>query len=264
MSAPKRASRREPPREQRLKRRGIIALDVITARDFRLLEYQTVVFTPGLQFIQNKLLSALLGKWGELFDGDPIKLPQSQDFPPEVPRLILRSQDSHHELRASGGRLDFFWRPEPEEVADVAAHLTSSIRLCIDYLDLTRGVASRLAAVVKRVALREEPGKTLAAYFCQDRWLHGPLDTVQEFQLHAHEVSQLQGGLNVNSWFRAKSSLLAKDGKPVILVEQDLNTVAEEAESREFTAEELEGFFFAANPQLDRILEAYFPEAHGG
>jgi hypothetical protein len=51
---------------------------------------------------------------------------------------------------------------------------------------------------------------------------------------------------------------------PVILVEQDLNTMAEELTTRDFTRGEITDFFQVAAPELDRILQRYFPAANEG
>jgi hypothetical protein len=43
------------------------------------------------------------------------------------------------------------------------------------------------------------------------------------------------------------------------LVDQDLNTLAEDMEEREFSKEDIEKFFVATVPQFDKTLQLYYP-----
>ena len=87
-----------------------------------------------------------------------------------------------------------------------------------------------------------------------------PLNRPENFELHAHKRYALYGEEVVNSWVRNKSAYKASDEKPVILVEQDLNTLGEQVLAREYTDEEMGLFFDAASSELDHILSIYYPE----
>ena len=63
----------------------------------------------------------------------------------------------------------------------------------------------------------------------------------------------------INSWVRCKTAKLRADNRPVILVEQDLNTLANEADSRRFEAGQIHAFFQMAAAEADEILRIYFP-----
>jgi hypothetical protein len=43
------------------------------------------------------------------------------------------------------------------------------------------------------------------------------------------------------------------------LVDQDLNTLAEDMEEREFSKEDIERFFVAMVPKFDKTLQLYYP-----
>ena len=45
----------------------------------------------------------------------------------------------------------------------------------------------------------------------------------------------------------------------IVLFEQDLNTLAEEAPKKNFSEAEVEKFFLAVAPELDSILGLYYP-----
>lgn len=232
---------------------------MFTSKAFEIAECQVVLYTPGLRFSANRVLSAILTKWGSLYDGEPVALPSSDQLPQEVPRVILSSRDGQHRLQASDTRLDVFRRALPEQSG---LRLGEMFRDCSPILDeyvrATSAVVNRLAVVVKRIANADEPAKELARHFCKDEWLRGPLNRPQQFELHAHKVFRMPGSVSVNSWFRCKTAILSQpDERPGILVEQDFNTLI--SEEHEYSADEREKFFLSTIPALDEVLELYFP-----
>jgi hypothetical protein len=118
-----------------------------------------------------------------------------------------------------------------------------------------------MAAVLHRYAQHPSPGEFLARQFCQERWLSGPLTRPENFELHTHKTFLLAEKLRVNSWLRSKTGMATtrQENHPAVVVEQDLNTLAEEAGKREFTREEIERFFSAVVPEFDKILQLYYP-----
>jgi hypothetical protein len=107
----------------------------------------------------------------------------------------------------------------------------------------------------------EKPGLFLARHFCKDRWDKAPLNRPENFELHAHKKFTLASGFEVNSWARSKTGKLSGDGdeKLIVLFEQDLNTLAEEASTRNFCEAEIKKFFGAVATELDSILGLYYP-----
>jgi hypothetical protein len=67
----------------------------------------------------------------------------------------------------------------------------------------------------------------------------------------------------VNSWCRCKTGLVEQGEpqarSPVIIVEQDLNTLAEDMDTREFTVQEIAGFYASMPEELAQMLDLYFP-----
>ena len=67
----------------------------------------------------------------------------------------------------------------------------------------------------------------------------------------------------VNSWVRVKSAIVTF--KPTnlalssIIVEQDINTLSELIETRIYSMEEINSFFYNILPEFDKILNLYFP-----
>lgn len=118
-----------------------------------------------------------------------------------------------------------------------------------------------MAGVLNRHAQHPSPGEFLVGHFCQERWLSGPLNQTENFELHAHKTFVLAGKFSVNSWVRSKTGkvTVGQAVHPIVLVEQDLNTFTEEAGTRDFTKEEIEGFFSAIVPEFDKTLRLYYP-----
>ena len=67
---------------------------VYTNRDFRIVQMQAAVFTPGHQLSGRRVLVTMLQRWGELFDGDPFALPTAalNGMPLRPPRQHLALQ----------------------------------------------------------------------------------------------------------------------------------------------------------------------------
>jgi hypothetical protein len=234
---------------------------VITSKAFDIAECQFVLFTPGLQFSVPRILASMLPVTGGLYDADPVVLPNTDELPPEVPRIILSSRDGQHRMQASAVRFDVFRRALPEHPGPT---LTEALSTCLpiisSYVKATNAVVERLAVVLKRIAPVDEPAKLLARHFCKEQWLQGPLNRPQQFELHAHKVFEVPGSVKVNSWFRIKTAILKlPQPSPGILVEQDFNTLKEEA--HECKQEEIENFFRSVIPAFDEVLELYFPNA---
>jgi len=118
----------------------------------------------------------------------------------------------------------------------------------------------RLGAVCERFCLDNEPGMTIARFFCRDQWTEndGPLSGSENFELHAHEIRDLSG-TKVNSWMRCKSGRVSglTDG-PAIILQQDVNTLADD-KSRTYTRSQRSEFFRAAVQEIDRLYALCFP-----
>lgn len=65
----------------------------------------------------------------------------------------------------------------------------------------------------------------------------------------------------VNLWVRSKTAALssAQGSRPIVLVEQDLNTLSEDMDTQAFSKEDIEKFFLATVPQFDESLQLYYP-----
>jgi hypothetical protein len=230
---------------------------------------QASLFTPGLQFRSGKILAHFLAKWPEVFSGEPTTLPVPPEAPPEIPHLLLRSETGEFLLQAAPIKLDVLWtRQSMDSDLNVTQYLHWVSELFPSYLEVTGGNAGRLACIATRMARNEAPALTLSRHFCQPRWTEaaGPLNRPCDFELHAHKQFLLAQWLDVNSWVRCKTGLLRYGDQTtptqtqVIIVEQDLNTLAEEMNTREFGPEDITRFYELMPQELEQILILYFPD----
>ena len=143
----------------------------------------------------------------------------------------------------------------------MADFLRKASEFLLGYKEFTCTRVGRLAALASRSAVHENPGLFLARHFCKGRWDAAPLNRPQGFELNAHKVFLMGDKFEVNSWARSKTGTLSSEGTetPVVVFEQDINTLAPDAETRSFENAEIATFFAGAERELDHILSLYYP-----
>lgn len=238
-----------------------------TPSGFLLTQVQTTIFTPGLQFRRGKILGHLLHRWGDRFNGEPIAMPLPASAPPELPQVVLNSDDARYRLQATPIRLDLFWQSQDlDETVDWPVLVDFVVEVFSSYLEATGTSIGRLACVVTRMRHDPAPAMSLAKHFCKRQWIEGPLNRPNDFELHAHKRFLMGDRYNVNSWFRCKTGTVEQKHEDkqtrseVIVVLQDFNTLAEELDTHEYTLGETAAFFHLAPSELDKVLNLYFPE----
>lgn len=235
-----------------------------TWRDFTLEAVQTALFTPEMSpFASGRAVAAILPKFRERFDGDMQALPLPADVPSEIPRVALQSSDGQWRLQMGPARIDSFWS---NKATSSPAALTAIVGECFEVLDQyvreMLATAGRVALVVYRICPVEDPAQALIQRFCNAASQREPFSRSETFEIHNHKVYTPGQGINyaINSGVRCKSATMAPNNRPVILVEQDLNSRAQNLPSRRFTVDEMRVFFETASREADEILRKYFPE----
>ena len=241
----------------------------LSRSDFKVASYQAVLFTPDGGVTSARFVRDLLPRWADRFDADPIMLPIPQDIPPEVPRIILTSRDEKWRCEIAPARINVHYRRASEAASDpdIARFYDGALGMFEQYMEASQVRVGRIAGILNRYAQQDAPGLFLARHFCKERWDSAPFNRPESFELHAHKRFALGNQFQVNSWVRCKSGKLAseKQEQSIVLVEQDINTFAEEAPSRAFTMDEVRAFFSLAAPEFDAILTLYYPpEASNG
>lgn len=212
----------------------------------------------------SKVMTDLYPSLTALSDGEPTILPPIPEGAPlEIPRIILESTSHEWRCELSPARVNVYWRRAKSTGACVALgdFFGKAAEILLQYAGQLSPRIARLAALAARFSPHEKPGLFLARHFCKDRWDKAPLNRPENFELHAHKRFTLASDFTVNSWARSKTGKLSGDGdeKLIVLFEQDLNTLVEEAPGKDFSEEEVKKFFGAVATELDSILGLYYP-----
>ena len=233
--------------------------------DFEIAACQATLFTPDEEFSSVKIIQNFYPGWGDLFDADPIILPPfPSGIPGDVARIVLQSTSETWRCEIAPARINFLWRRTAQAISSIelGTFFAKAFDVLIGYQQLLGSRIGRLATVITRFALHDTPALFLARHFCQDRWSKAPLNRPENFELHAHKQFLLDTTFQVNSWARSKTGHLTKEDSqiPIVMFEQDLNTILEEAPTKSFSAADLQHFLHAAASELDVILRLYYPQ----
>lgn len=236
-------------------------------QQFTLDSFQTAIFTPDCSvFAAGRVVATILRRFGETFDGEMQALPLPSDVPPEVPRVVLQSSDGQYRLHAAPARIDSFWSAvaaKPGATLDLVKHCAEVHE---HYVRETGVRVARLGFILRRIYPIENPAQALIERFCNAASQQATFHRSAAFEIHNHkQYVPRRGGIDfeINSWVRCKSALASPDNRPVILVEQDLNTRREDLDRARFEAGQIGDFFAAAVQEADDVLDKYFPEQEG-
>lgn len=233
-----------------------------TSLPFAISQVQAVIYTPEAdQFSQADTLATILSRYASRFNGPVQALPLPPNAPPGLPSLILTSSDNAFKLQAGPARIDSFWGRTPGGNADDALS-------CIEVLDhYVRNTGKpprigRVALVITRIADHKSPARELIERFCNAEAAERLFRNSESFEIHNHKVYELQAtGLRINSWMRCKAvRMIEPEEKNIVLVEQDLNTIAEDVTHHALDADKIAEFFKSAAGEANDILCKYFPE----
>lgn len=236
---------------------------MVKASEFGLIEVTTSVFSPIHSPINHTLLlAAVLNKHASRFSGDVQSIPIPGNAPAEIPRVALKAKNDEWHLNSPLCRINSGWSSQEDESQQ---SLVEVVKRClepvVDYLKRDEdSCIGRLALIVSRAASSEDPPAELVERFCNEEAKTRPLRNSRDFQLHNHKQYESQRiGIAINSWVRCKAGHRKKDKSRVIVVEQDINTLAEKSESSEFAIDDLPTFFGNAADEANEILEVYYP-----
>jgi len=223
---------------------------------------QATIFTPGLSFHSPSIFKKLFQIEPDLFDGDPTVLPIPEDAPKEIPRITLQNNNKSLKLEVSPSRVNFFrTKISPDDDINIENFAELSSQFLNSYLGSVDAKCGRLAAVVRRFSLVENPGRVIAVHFCRKEFLEAPFDKPENFEIHAHKAYLLKGFDRVNSWVRIRSGIAQFAGqvpKSAIIVEQDINTLSKGIEEKSYNEEEITKFYKIVAEEFDIILKLYF------
>lgn len=244
-----------------------MAEETIKRGDFRVFSCQLSLFYNILTTQVSRILREVLDNFGDAFDGDPLSMPIPQDAPPDIPRVVLTNKTPRTKLEICLSRINFYqFKIDDSDNIDIGEFYKTYSDLCFKLAELLNAPPNRLGAFLVRRAEPDNPGILLARHFCQDKWKEKPLNRPEFFELHAHKKFNIYNNDNesssliVNSWVRNKADV-RKTGDmqiPVIVVEQDLNTLDEQRQN--FGKEAVEKYYSVVPEKMREIFKLYYPE----
>lgn len=233
---------------------------MVNIDNFKIGSLQVSIFTPEVLFSKTKILERMMSCFGDHLDGDTVSIPIPGDAPKEIPRITLCSGDGKLKLDIAESRVNIFrYLNDNEAGVDTNEFFDFSLRIIREYKNFTRSIIGRLALVTERFISNQKPASTLADYFCGRKSAKELFGQSLNFEIHSHKKYRLKE-FNINSWVRFKTGTLKKNSKPIILVMQDINTLAEELEETDFGIEQAEIFLRAAYKKQEQVLCKYFPK----
>jgi len=224
---------------------------------------QASLFLSNFVFSTSKILKTVLESSSGLLDGDPTVLPIPEDAPREIPRIILKKKDNSMKLELSPLRFNLFRiRIGDEDEISANEFLSTANKLLSEMIENIGCEIVRMAIVFERFCPHEESSSAIAAHFCKSGFMSEPFDRSSEFELHSLKKYNFLESFEVNSWVRIKSGRLQSGQgthRPVIVAQQDINTLAELMDTTIYTNEDISKFFNNILTEFDKILELYFP-----
>jgi hypothetical protein len=239
---------------------------VLRASNFRLASARLVAYTPSPgEFREASILAAVMGKYGKRFNGKVQVLPLPETTPPEFPRIQLASSDGRWEFIGSRLSVESTWKSiNPRENPQLSNIWIECLDPLLHHVRDNQVRIGRLGFVIMRSCPIDHPAQILIDRFCNAEVkdpdsASAPLRNSTNFEIHNHKRYALQPDLVVNSWVRCRTAAAETPPTPLVIVEQDINTISEELPKRSFDVEQIRLYFEVAANEAERILGKYFP-----
>ncbi len=218
-----------------------------------------IVFTPDFRSSNNLDLANKFNQLsGNRFNGEVISLPIIKTAPPDIPRMILMSHDSTWKLEISTERKTLIFDKPLEATVTIPSIIefgNYANQLFFNYKKSENIKINRLAFTCTRFANieNETPVHFIANKFSSNNHF---LDATT-FEIHSHKIYNLDI-FKINSWIRFKSSNLTdKDKTPILLIENDINTLSDNKDLN-YSESDIKKFFTLAPNHIEEILRTFF------
>jgi hypothetical protein len=256
--------------QKRLVRLNSLALTaddhfMVRSSDFRLSTVQILAVTPNADdFDASALLVTVLNGFRDRYNGPPQVIPLPPEVPAELPRVVLTSQDQAWTFTAGPKQMASSWKSLNSEIESLETIAAKCVEPIGKYINDQSTAVGRIGFVVARYCQAPEPAQQLVSRFCNDElkdpWSkNAPFRNSRDFQIHNLKQYKCSLNLTINSWVRCKAGTQVSGDTPVIVVEQDINTLSEEMDGRALSAQQVQGFLEMACQEMTSILNLYFP-----
>ena len=232
---------------------------------FNIVKLMSSIFTPDYS-INNKfgVINLFQDISQNRFNGELYSFPDIENAPPEIPRIILSSQDKIWKLEISTLRTNFIYlnpKVSTKVVESLESFCEKSIDIFTKYKQRTDIRIQRMALVTERILKLKEIESTeyLVKKFVNKDEYYNTFKDLNAFELHALKKYGMEG-FDINSWIRIKTANLKdKSRTPVIAIENDLNTFSiEEKPNNSFVVDDIGKFFKESSKQIVEITNLYF------
>ncbi|MCI0564321.1 MAG: hypothetical protein MN733_38095 [Nitrososphaera sp.] len=232
--------------------------------DFSNLSSKIILFTSDIAFDQGKAVAALLAGVQKAFDGQVTTLPLPPNAPGDIPRIILVSSDGTKTLEAGPQRISVSFQAKHGQFETVDYQIKLMLQAHAAYEKVLRCRISRLAINLSRFLAVADPAMVIAHHFCREELLErtddykGALSRTETMELHAHKRFEIREGLPVNSWVRVKTVREGQERGDGVLIEQDINTLAERSNTSDFSRDQISEIVREMFAESSAIMELYF------
>lgn len=233
--------------------------------EFKILSLLFTTFTPEILFKKNKILKYIMEDYSDKFDGDTISLPIPDDAPEDIPRLILSDKYNKFRFEIAKSRANFhILSKEPPEIeSNLESYLDFYLQLIKKYIICTSAIIGRMAVVKRKFVEKENSTNYLVKYFCNNGLVKNKhFNDLNDFELNFRKIISIND-IKVNSWVRCKNAQIKFGNKQIldsILVIQDINTLSEELESKNYSIQDLKEFVDIVLSKQSDVLEDIFPK----
>lgn len=137
----------------------------ISVRDFAIASVQVVAFLADRRITSARIMTCVLSQFAEQFDGEPQALPLPPEIPPDIPRVILKSEQPGWVFQAGPARISCSWSAQPGKCGELSPAMAGCVPIIVHCLKEVQPQINRLALVINRVAEAANPAQTLVERF---------------------------------------------------------------------------------------------------
>ncbi len=233
-----------------------------SASEFSVYRLQVSIFSSNEELKPASALRHVLrSDWSTEYDATPTSIQLPPGLPSGFPEVTLSNERGSRRLEIARERVNLIRENRlGEDDFSIGEAIGDLAERGWEIYQSQRVSIGRLAAVAVRFVRVNNPGRALAQQYFDKRWLNAPFNRPEGLEIHAHKVFNLRANLPVNSWVRLRTGIIESDDYNAVTIEQDINSLEGERQSRRFDHQRTKEFFELVVSQFDEILDLYFPE----
>ena len=230
-------------------------------KEFGIISMQSAFFLGALD-VKNKLEFAqdLISSTAGILNGDPLLLPipgKLEDYPAELPFIILKSKDDNFSCNIAKGRIDFLYKGKPETRKNISEFWPEYQKTVSDITKFIRDVINeRIWRLGFVVVVSREFNESINALLMKNYLKPGIFEKPYEIQLNIlNKLTYEQ--VDLNRWIKLRPVRETQDPTKDynFLIEVDINTISEK--SYAFEGEQIERFFIFSHSHIVSEIPKY-------